>query len=284
MLVAGRNSSEVTSVFRLGVNDLVAAVQRLGTAFRLSKLEIRKMHSRTILGPYWVTVEQLLFTLGYGLFSSAVFGQDFLERCTYVGLGFVWFSSIAGLVNGSTQLPELVRRVLDASLPMSLAFTAHALRSSLLLGYRLLGVIPFMMLSMISGGTVELSRAALVPVFIAAWLLMAVGVSFLSGVLFIRFRDLGPVSVVGIQVLLFISPVFWRVEDLSQIGRGGTVLASFQDLNPAAWHMAALRASFSVDDWLPKFELVKLIGTSIFVAITGFAFFCVRHKDVRIWA
>jgi ABC-type polysaccharide/polyol phosphate export permease len=282
VLFTGNSKSFKTTV--TGFRDFCSGLARLNIALRIVMLEIRKMHARTFLGPIWVSVEQLVFTLGYGLFSSAIFGADFLERSTYVGLGLAWFGSVSGLIQGSAQIPELMKRATASSLPISAAFFVHAIRATLLLFFRLAGVAPFVFILAIEEGHFSPFRLLLVLPYVATWLIAAVGTSLVVGALFTRFRDIGPISSVVLQLALFLSPVFWHEKDLRSVEGSASVLAGLQNFSPWAWNLSFLRSIFIFDHAIPVADLLGLTVSSLVLLLVGLVVFSAGNRSLRVWA
>lgn len=277
-------SATTIRVLSAGLGDFGSGLARLDIALRLVKLEIRKMHARTFLGPIWVSVEQLVFTLGYGLFSSAIFGANFLERSTYVGLGLAWFGAVGGLIQGSAQIPELMKKAIASSLPVSSAFFVHAIRATLLLFFRLAGVTPFVLILAVEKGNFSLFRVLLVIPYVATWLIAAIGTSLVVGVLFTRFRDIGPISSVVLQLALFLSPVFWHEKDLRGVGNSASALAGLQNFSPWSWNLSFLRSIFIHDDVVPVADLLGLTVSSLLLLLVGLAVFSAGSRSLRVWA
>jgi ABC-2 type transport system permease protein len=194
---------------------------------------VKNQYRRTVLGPWWLTLQTALYVVGLSLVFSQLLGSGLRNFLPYVALGFITFAFLQGLVRAGAQVFVNAAGAMKSTRQ---PLTTFVLRDVLVEGIQFLHnmVIP---LSFYAVGLLDVSWAALlvVPVLIVI-AVNGVLISLWLGPAVARFRDIGPAVTSVLQVLIFFTPVFYRPEDLS--GSRATLL----NLNPFTYFVQAFRA------------------------------------------
>jgi ABC-2 type transport system permease protein len=180
------------------------------------------------LGYLWQLVRPLmLFGVLYVVFTHFVkFGKNVHDYPAVLLAGIVTYSFVAEAVSNAVesvvQREPLVRKVQFPRLviPASVVATAFL---NFLLNY--VAVLVFMLAS---GVTPHWSWFEF-PLIVVALVLLAGGIAMLVSSLFVRYRDVKPITDVVLQALFYATPIFYPVERISPTLRHIVVM-----LNPLA--------------------------------------------------
>jgi len=195
---------------------------RFSEIFNLAALNIKIRYKSTQLGLVWTALEPLLyFTVLYVVFTSIrARSEDF---AFYLITGILLFHIFTkGTSGGLTSLTG--NRGLIISLNIKRAvFPMIATVGAFILAIVDVGV--FFGLMPVFSFTPNWTLI-LIPIPIGLLFLLVLGLSYWLSITNVFFRDIQYVWLIISQSLLFVSPIFWRLEDVSGI------LLEIQKINP----------------------------------------------------
>ena len=254
---------------RQALADLIEGARRYSLWCHLAAHDIRQRFRRSIIGPLWLTLSMGIMIGAMGLVFSALFNQNIGDTLPYIATGIIFWGLLTSCINDGTQTfiaaESFIRNV---PLPVSVHFYRMIARNVIIW---LFNMVIYLMIAVgfrISlGWSVLLFLPGLVLFLInAAWMALA------SAILSTRYRDIPQVISNFIQVVFFVTPVFWSP----------AVLASrpaFVDLNPFHHLLAIVRepllgAAPKAESWL----------YCVALAIVGLAaaFWLYRRAHARI--
>lgn len=266
--------ADARAQFQAATSDVREGLRRWRSWSYLSVENVKNRYRRTVLGPWWLTLQMGIFVTGI----SIVFGQlqqsglrGFLP---YVLVGFLVYGLLAGLTNAATNV-----FVLGSS---TLKSTRQPL-SNLVLRDVGVEVINFghntvLYLVLLMTGVVPLSPKILIALPIAV--LIAVNGLFVGlwlGITVARFRDVKPFVESVLSVMIFFTPVFYHPDQLSS-GVQIIVLA----WNPFTYLIEAFRAPLIGAPLLPAYYIGTAVVTVINVAL-GLVVFTRARSRLPYW-
>src|SRR5687768_516611 len=77
--------------------DLVEGVRRWRLWGYLAMDDIKNQYRRTVIGPWWLTLQTLIHIAGLTLLFSTLFQRSIQDFLPHVGVGLVVFSFLAGV-------------------------------------------------------------------------------------------------------------------------------------------------------------------------------------------
>jgi len=180
----------------------------------LTKREISSKYKGSWLGMLWVFLTPLamlvVFTFVFGEIFQAKWPGDQNQSMLsfsinlFVGLGFFWF--FADILGRSTQLfVSNVNYVKKVIFPLEVLPVVSLLSGLFHLCIHIAIIIGLLL---IVNGTIGLSIIAL-PLIIFVSIPMLIGLGLLLGSVGVFVRDLGTIIGVSINMLMFLSPVFY---------------------------------------------------------------------------
>lgn len=253
--------------------DLVAGVRRADVWWALAVSDTRRLYKRTVLGPWWITIQTGAFAVGIGVVYGSLFGISTEEYLPFVVLGLIGWSFIGGSITSAVRLfLEPGNTVKSPQLALSVVIFRGVAKQFIQLLHNL-ALFPVLLIFVrpeFSWRQMEVLAA--IPVL----LFFSVGLCLILGPLGARFRDLAPLTSSLVQLLFFLTPVFWARSDLG----GGALLVN---LNPLAYMLDMLRsplmgAEVSARNWLVS------SGTALAALCLGYLVFRVTWLKIRYWA
>jgi ABC-type polysaccharide/polyol phosphate export permease len=196
-------------------------------------VSVGNRYRRTILGPWWLTVQTLFFVFGLALLRIGLNGGDLREAIPYVGLGYIGFQLISsGVTSGSNTFVSAGNQMATSGTPYS-TYVART-NATVVIDF-LHDVVVILLIALIFAipFTLMWGWSVVAVVLIVA---SSVGVGLWLGPLVARFRDLGPLVSAVMRIAFFLTPIFWSVDQVEETGRGW--LAWF---NPFTYQLLAFR-------------------------------------------
>jgi lipopolysaccharide transport system permease protein len=179
---------------------------------RLAARDITLRYRQTILGGFWVIIQPLLaagvLAVVFGRVAKLKAGGD----VPYVLLAFAgtvwWTSSAQALTRVTNSLlvnAQLVTKVYFPRLVLPIAYLWSGLLDTAI-------AFTFFLAMLLAIGPSVSPALLLAPVWIAAGLLLGAGIGLVSATLTVRYRDVQQIMPLLIQLLLFASPVAYRLD------------------------------------------------------------------------
>lgn len=209
--------------FAVARSDVLDAVELAPVWLHAGWIDVIWRFRRTRLGAFWHTLGLAAFVLVMGVLWSTILKQDPLQYFRYVTSSMIVWGLIASFITEGTGILIAGQpTALSMRFPFVAFAFAHVWRAVLLFGHHLVFYVVVMV------GTLYSPGWALLYAIPALLLIVANGVwiSLLSGMISLRWRDMGPATFSAMQIAIFVTPVFWPKELL------GPKLAFAADFNP----------------------------------------------------
>ena len=230
----GSNRSFLYAMYSTSI-DLYAGIKTIPRSWRLATFEIKRMYSRTVIGPWWIVIQDTLYILGLGLLWSILLKQTSPDYLAHFATGFVVFSLMIGLlIEGSTAFINLAQTTSRIDPRLSPISWFVVFRKFLIFSHSFLALVIVLALNDYS-----FSFISALSVF-GFFVLVAINGFFLTlwvGSVTSRFRDLQPIIELLTRVLFFLTPIFWTLESVV-----GTPLEIIVKYNPFYYFIEIFRS------------------------------------------
>ena len=248
----------------------------------LTMTEFKLKFYGSVLGYVWQLLRPLmLFGILYVVFTEFVkFGEGVKHYPVVLLLGILLYSFVAEAISNAVESvvarEPLVRKVDFPRLVIPMSVVATALLN---LGLNLIVVFVF---ALASGVEIQWRWLEL-PLLIGAAAVLAAGAATLVSALYVRYRDVKPISDVFLQVLFYATPIFYPIEEIAD----RTVQKLVIVLNPFAVIVQQARHAI-VDPGAPSAHTVAgswallLIPLAILLAIVAGGFWYFNREAPRI--
>lgn len=249
--------------------DLRNGAQLYGLWLRLAMHDIRQRFRRSVLGPIWLTLSMGIMIGALGLVFSGLFHQEVAKTLPYIATGIIFWGLLTNCINEGTMMfisaEAFIRNV---PVPVSLHFYRMMARNVIIWCFNMaIYVLVAIYFDVKPGWDILLFFPGLVLFLInAAWMSLA------AGVLSTRYRDIPQVIANVLQVIFFVTPVFWSPESLPN-------RPAFVTLNPFYHVIDIVRAPL-----LGQAPTLASWGVCIGMAMAGLGFtaWLYRRAHARI--
>jgi ABC-type polysaccharide/polyol phosphate export permease len=234
--------------------------------------DIRLRYRGSILGPFWLTISTLIMVAAMGVIYARLFHMDVAHYLPFLTIGLITWQFISSLINEGCQTFTSVQSVIQqVPLPFSIYAWRTVYRNLIVLAHSIV-VIPLVLIIFqikIGWSAIAVLPAIAIIALNGAWL------SILLGMISARYRDIPPIVTNFVQVLFFVTPVFWPPEAL---GPWQGVLT----LNPLFAAVDVVRAPLIGVAPYP-YSWVTLISVTVIGWAGTFAFFARFRPRIAYW-
>lgn len=194
-------------------NDLLIGMKAVHVWGALGWHDIRQRYRRSVLGPFWFTLSTAIFSVALGTLYSQLLGQELSEYLPYLAVGLIVWQYIASSINeGCDAFIGSASLIKQIKMPLTIHVCRIAWRNFVIL----LHSLPVVVIMLIIFGRWPTVEFLLVPLGLLLLLLHGVWIGVTLGVLCARFRDIPPIVTNLVQVIFFLTPVFWSPEILKE--------------------------------------------------------------------
>jgi homopolymeric O-antigen transport system permease protein len=178
----------------------------------LTKRELQIRYKQSFFGVSWAVLQPLTFAFIFGLFFGTVFKQDTeIPYVPFVIAGLVpWLFTSQAITASATSLvrdSDLISKVYFPRLALPLAQSLNLLIDMVLA----FGVV--LVVAVLYGVGIQWT-IVFVPLFVLLGILATFGLGTLLAAVNVKYRDVQLVMPMLVQVLFFVSPVFFAARQL----------------------------------------------------------------------
>lgn len=235
--------------------------------------DIKLRYRGSVLGPFWITLTTIIMVLSMGLIFARLFHQNISTYLPFLMTGLVTWQFVLSLITeGCTTFTAAAGVIQQVPMPLSIHTFRFVTRNVIALAHSLI-VLPFLLIWFqvpINWRILEVFPALIVLCINGFW------IGTLLGMVSARFRDIPPIITNFVQVLFYVTPIFWSPTQLPP--RWGTL---FQ-LNPLFAAVDIMRSPLLGNSPAPYSWLVMLLITVLGSCFT-FMFFARFRSRIAYW-
>ncbi|WP_410647106.1 ABC transporter permease [Amycolatopsis sp. cmx-4-54] len=235
--------------------------------------DIKQRYRRSVIGPFWITISQGIIALGLGFLYSQLFNLPTATFLPYISTGFIIWGFISGcLSEGMETFISNEGLIKQLPAPLSVYVLRTVWRQTLMLAHNLIVyviVVAIFFTSLnqqyaMSGACVNgalchpglgwYSLSAIPGILLLA--LNAGWVTLLLGIISTRYRDIPQVINSLIQLLFYMTPIVWPIDQLMAGGARDGISGAlpFVYANPLFHFIQIVRAPLigqdvSINSW-----------------------------------
>ena len=249
--------------------DLLNGARLYHLWIRFAVHDIRQRFRRSVLGPFWLTLSMGIMIGTLGFVFSALFRQDIAKTLPYIATGIIFWGLLTTCINeGTTVFISAESDIRNLPLPLSVHFYRMMARNIVIWGFNMaIYVVMALWFELMLGW----DTLMFIPGFIL-FLINVVWISLAVGVLSTRYRDVPQVIANVIQVVFFLTPIFWSPETLPS-------RPAFVVWNPF-YHLIEIVRAPLLGSAVPTMSWVLCIGMAL-VGL-GFTAWLYRRAHARI--
>ncbi len=258
------SSTDSRRLFLDGIADFRQAWSMRSGWSSLAQQDLVSSYRRTVIGPFWISIQQLSFVFGIGLLYTTLFKVDARDHVPLVAFGILIFGLWTRLISGATStFISAGPSVKSSTLPMSF-HVFHGVANEFLVFIHI--AIVTAIVPVLYGCSPSYWSIIVTPVGVFLVLLNGVSFGLWLGPLSARFRDIQVGIGAILQLGLFVTPVFW---DAERLGRHHWAIV----YNPFAWVVLTIRGPLlgSSVDWALALSLICFSCLNFIVGVIVFS-------------
>lgn len=253
-------------------SDMIAGLASWRLWGRLGWNDILQRYRRSILGPFWLTASMAIMIVALGGLYAGLFNTPIEDFVPFLCVGLlVWNLISSFLTEGGTLFTGSESYIKQIRLPYSVYVYRSTWSKLVTFFHNFIIYFAVLLYFQIWPGTVALLAIPGLIIIVVNGALASLSIGIISA----RFRDVPPLISSVVQIVFFVTPIFWKPEMLK--GR-----EYITDLNPFFHLLEVVRAPLlgSVPSANSYFAI--LLITVINIAITG-AFFSRFRSRISYW-
>jgi ABC-type polysaccharide/polyol phosphate export permease len=195
--------------------DVVGGIYAYPIWTRLGWQEVKRRYRRTIFGPFWATLSLGIFIGAISFVWAPLFKANLQTYLPFVTAGMISWSYVSAVVTeGSTTFTGGESLIKQLNFPYSAFVFIVVWRNMIVLFHH------FVILIFVYAAFPAMLNfnILLLPLGLAIVALNGVWIATLLGMISARFRDIPPLVGNLLQVMLFITPIFWEPGQLGHTG------------------------------------------------------------------
>ncbi|WP_321820025.1 MULTISPECIES: ABC transporter permease [unclassified Burkholderia] len=197
----------------------------------LGWLEIRQRYARSRLGPFWLTISMGVMITSLGVVYGTLFGQKLNEYLPFLASSIVLWGLFSQIIQeGSIAYINSASYIRQMATPKLIYMLQVVWRNLIVLAHNFVIII---VLLAIFG----VKEWEILPLFIPGlliYILNALWIGMLAGLLSARFRDLPQIIAALLQVAFYVTPIIFRPESLNRF-------SFIVEWNPLTYLIAVVR-------------------------------------------
>lgn len=238
----------------------------------LALQDIRLRYRGSVLGPFWLTISTVVMVAAMGMVYSTLFHMELATYLPYLTIGLIVWQFISTVI---TEGCETFLRADSVIQQIPIPFSIHAYRAVcrnlvvLAHNFVILPVVLAIFRQSMGWRVLEAVAGLALLAVNALW------ITVLLGMVSTRFRDVPPIVASFLQVMFFVTPVFWP---LDAVGPWKAILA----LNPLFAAIDVIRAPLLGVSAAPTSWTILSISTMLGCVLT-FALFARFRTRIAYW-
>jgi homopolymeric O-antigen transport system permease protein len=201
--------------------DLIDGICAFRIWTRLGWQEVKRRYRRTVFGPFWATLSISAFIGGMVFIWAPLFKTDVSSYLPFLSAGLVaWTFATALISEGCGTYTASIGLITQLNFPYTVLNFMVVWRNIIVFFHNVV-IVVIVVIALkvrISWQTLLLFPGIIIVAVNGAWM------TILFGMVSARFRDVPPLVGNIIQILLFMTPIFWFS---SQLGPGAQPIVTY---------------------------------------------------------
>jgi ABC-type polysaccharide/polyol phosphate export permease len=252
--------------------DLVEGMSKSWMWSAMAMQDIRMRYRGSLLGPFWLTISMVIMIAAMGLIYSRLFNMEITRYLPFLTVGLVIWNFVSTVITEGCQTFLSAQNVItQVRMPFSVHAWRTVYRNLIVLAHNMV-IVPLVLLMF--SVPIGWSVVAIVPA-LAILTINGIWVSILLGMISARYRDVPPIVMSFVQVIFFVTPIFWPPEAMG-------IWMQALPLNPLFAAVDVVRAPLLGEapltySW-PVLLLITVLGS-----IGTFALFAKFRSRITYW-
>lgn len=252
------------------INDMRRGLGLLGLACFLAYEDIRQRYVRTLLGPLWIVLSTAIWFSVMGFVMANLFGQDLHTYLPFMTSGLlVWMLISTSIAESTYILIAAGPLITTFNLPIFVHYLRFAIRNLIIFLHNV--IILVIVFALFPPAWTTTNTLALPGLLLDIVILF--GLSTTLSLLNLRYRDTSLAIASALQILPFVTPIFWDKPML----KGHPWIA---DVNPFFHMLEIVRAPLMGQAPEPISWIFATVMAVVMMALSLTLFARYRHRIV----
>lgn len=235
--------------------DIGGGLRRYDLWIYLGWREVRKHYSRSVLGPFWLTLSMGVLVGTLGVLYAEIFKMDISTYLPFLAVGFIMWALIGTSISSScTVFSSAANSIRQVRLPLSVYMLQFVWMQFITFAHNF---VIYIIVAIFFGISPNMYSLLEIP----ALFLVAVNILFcvmLLGPLSARFRDIPMIVGSLVQIAFFVTPILWSGGQMPK-------RAHFLGLNPFYHFMEIVRQPLLAqaatwNNWIISIAITAVFG------------------------
>ncbi|ATD69111.1 MULTISPECIES: galactan export ABC transporter permease subunit Wzm/RfbD [Gordonia] len=236
--IPARPESSESRTFARGVKDLRDGLASRELWLHLGWQDIKQRYRRSVLGPLWIVIATGVTAIAMGLLYGELFGMDIKVFLPYVALGFIFWNFIqSSILDGAEVFSKNEGLIKQLPAPVSVHVYRVVWRALIIFAHN---VVIIVVIFLIFPPPLDWTVLLVIPA-IGLYVLNAIWVSIVFGILSTRFRDIGQLLTTVVQLVFFMTPIIWTTSSLGSATGETSSRLKLVELNPMFHYLEIAR-------------------------------------------
>jgi len=238
--------------------------------------EIKKRYRRSLLGPFWLVLSNVVVVFSLSAIYSIILKKDFDWYVVYLGIGFVIWQFISSCLSESTEYFIKSSNLIKTYRISVYNYVFREIGKNFIF---LIHNLPFWILIIIFYN-VDLSLNIITIIFSYVLIFLnAIWVSSILALISTRYRDLSPIVSTLVQLSFFATPVLWDVGHIFEIRPDVAWIVYF---NPF-YHILEIFRAPIMNNEIPYLSFVVCLVFAVFGNIFSSLIFNKYSRRIVFW-
>ncbi len=217
--------------FWVSMQDWLDGTRRISLWYTLAYYDVFLRYRRSALGPLWITISMGCMLLGMGPLYALLFNVPLKLFFPHLALGIIFWNFFTTTINeGCVVFIHSAGFIQHREFPLSVFAWRSLAKQCLFLAHHIVLYVP---VALWAGYTLSGQMLLFLPgLLLVLSILHLMAMSL--GIICARFRDVVPIVTSILQLLMFLTPIFWFPDQLPE-------RAKFVLYNPLAQMLDVLR-------------------------------------------
>ncbi|MBU3540836.1 ABC transporter permease [Polynucleobacter sp. UB-Tiil-W10] len=259
---------------RVMLSDVFEGMRSWHLCLFMAWEETKQKYRRSLLGPFWITINSAVFMLAMGPLYGTLMKQPIANYFQYFAVGYVVWNFIASYLNDSCGIfISAEGYIKQIKLPYTFYLFKALAKNSIIFAHNFI-IILIVLVFFPPDNLAYVLFAPLGGVLLVGNLFW---MSVLLSIISIRFRDIPQILSNILQLLFFLTPIMWYSTMVAE--SRSSILVNF---NPAYYMLEVVRGPLLGEP--PNMLAFKVAGLMLFIGffISGAIFSKYRSK-ISYW-
>jgi len=264
----------VTNILLILNNDMKNL--RFRAAYVLGIYDIRKRYRKSSLGPGWITFGLIIQILIMSIVFAKLFDTNIKIYIPYIAIGLIYWNLFVSFVNDAIECFSANSNLIK-QMPLNLIFYIVRIffRNIFIFLHNII-VLPLILYLTVGFDNLNLFVFLIGNlIFFAFLFIVSIPISILGA----RFKDIGPIINSCLQILFYITPIMWSVNNSI---KSDSILSYLIKYNPISCLFNIVRSPIYGNS-IPLFEYLYIFIFIIFGILLTYILLKKYSRRIPFW-